>query len=114
MTPTIIDRGRGPEISGTRITVYDVWEYSKAGWHQTAIAALFRLSSAQTIAALDYIEAHKSEVLAEYQRIMDRIGQGNPPELQAQFAASHARLQVFREQLHQPPANETSDAVAAG
>ena len=25
--PTIRDRGRGPEIEGTRITVYDVMDY---------------------------------------------------------------------------------------
>lgn len=27
----IIDRGRGPEVAGTRITVYDVLDYHKAG-----------------------------------------------------------------------------------
>jgi hypothetical protein len=27
MTARIIDRGRGPEIEGTRITVYDVMDY---------------------------------------------------------------------------------------
>ena len=31
MTATIIDRGRGPEIAGTRITVYDIWEYARLG-----------------------------------------------------------------------------------
>ena len=31
---TIIDRGRGPEIAGTRITVYDVMDYLKHGWHR--------------------------------------------------------------------------------
>ncbi len=27
--PSIIDRGRGPEIEGTRITVYDIMDYYK-------------------------------------------------------------------------------------
>ena len=27
----IIDRGRGPELEGTRITVYDVLDYHKTG-----------------------------------------------------------------------------------
>ena len=35
----IINRGRGPEISGTRITVYDVLDYRKLGWHRDRIAA---------------------------------------------------------------------------
>ena len=114
MTPIIIDRGRGPEIAGTRITVYDVWEYAKVGWHHTAIAALFRVSSAQIVAAISYIETHKPEVLAEYQSIMDRVSRGNPPELQARFAASHARLQSFRENLHPVPGREACDALPAG
>ena len=41
----IIDRGRGPEIAGTRITVYDIVDYLEEGWHPTAIAAFFRISS---------------------------------------------------------------------
>jgi uncharacterized protein (DUF433 family) len=41
----IHDRGRGPEIIGTRITVYDIMDYLEMGWHQTEIALWFRLSS---------------------------------------------------------------------
>ncbi len=29
MHAAIIDRGRGPEIAGTPITVYDIWDYRK-------------------------------------------------------------------------------------
>jgi Protein of unknown function (DUF433) len=38
-----IDRGRGPEIEGTRITVYDVMDYLQEGWRYDQIAGLFRL-----------------------------------------------------------------------
>ncbi len=68
----IIDRGRGPEIAGTRITVYDVMDYYKHGWHRDQIAVLFRLSSRDIQAAIDYIETHKEEVLIDYQKILDR------------------------------------------
>ena len=43
MGAKIIDRGRGPEIAGTRITVYDVLDYLQAGWRCEHIAGLFRL-----------------------------------------------------------------------
>src|SRR6188768_4265619 len=76
----IINRGRGPEIAGTRITVYDVMDYRKHGWHRDRIAAQFSLSSEQIQAALDYIEAHEQEVLEKYQQILNRK---NPPEVQA-------------------------------
>jgi uncharacterized protein (DUF433 family) len=89
----IIDRGRGPEIAGTRITVYDIMDYYKKGWHHTTIAATLRLSSAQVRAAIAYIEAHKEEVLADYQKILERNARGNPPEIQAKLDAIHEECQ---------------------
>ena len=47
-------------------------DYLKHGWHRDRIAMLFRLSSRDVQAAIDYIEAHREEVDAEYQRILDR------------------------------------------
>jgi uncharacterized protein (DUF433 family) len=98
MGARIIDRGRGPEIEGTRITVYDIWDYAREDWHRDMIASTLRLSSAQVEAALKYIEAHKEEVLAEYDRIVERERRGNPPELQAKLDAIHEECQaVFAE-----------------
>jgi uncharacterized protein (DUF433 family) len=85
MVAQIINRGRGPEIAGTRITVFDVLDYRKHGWHRDRIATFFRLSSAQIQAAFDYIDAHTDEVLADYQRILDR--QKNSPDVQAKLDA---------------------------
>src|SRR5581483_8301414 len=81
MSQVIINRGRGPEIAGTRITVYDVLDYSTKGYHPAFIASLFRVSSEQVVAALEYIEAHKDEVMAEYQQMRARDAEGNPPEV---------------------------------
>lgn len=91
----IIDRGRGPEIAGTRITVYDIMDYYKQDWHHTAIAAWLRISSYQVLAAIKYIEEHKEEVLAEYQKMLERDARGNPPELQAKLDAIHAKYQAL-------------------
>jgi uncharacterized protein (DUF433 family) len=84
--PAIVDRGRGPQIAGTRITVFDVMDYSKHDWHRDRIATLFRLSSRDVQAAIDYIEAHRAEVEAEYQHILDRHHNYRyPPEVQAKI-----------------------------
>ncbi|MCI0741838.1 MAG: DUF433 domain-containing protein [Gemmataceae bacterium] len=91
----IINRGRGPEIAGTRITVYDILDYHDAGWHHTLIAATLLISSDQVLAALDYIEQHKDEVRANYQKILDRIARGNPPEIQAKLDAIDAKYRVL-------------------
>jgi uncharacterized protein (DUF433 family) len=91
----IIDRGRGPEIAGTRITVYDIMDYYTQNWHHTAIAGWLRLSSAQVLAAIQYIEEHKEEVTANYQKILERCARGNPPEIQAKLDAIHAKYRVL-------------------
>ncbi|MGC8643360.1 MAG: DUF433 domain-containing protein [Isosphaeraceae bacterium] len=77
----IIDRGRGPEIAGSRITVYDVRDHHKHGWPARDIAWLFHLSTAQVEAAIRYIEEHKDEVMADYAEMLARDARGNPPEL---------------------------------
>ena len=48
----LVKTGRGPEIAGTRITVYDVIEYFKTGWHRDMIAAILSLNSHQIETAI--------------------------------------------------------------
>ena len=92
MSTAIVDRGRGPEIAGTRITVYDILDYLQAGWHHTRIAATLRLSSDEVLTAMRYIERHTDAVMARYRRILDRDAAGNPPERWAKLEATHARV----------------------
>ncbi len=91
----IHDRGRGPEIKGTRITVYAVLDYLIAGWHHTHIAAFFRISSKEVLAAAAYIDEHRAEVMANYAKILECAERGNPPELQAKLEAGHQRFQAL-------------------
>ena len=94
MSAKIIDRGRGPEIEGTRITVYDVMDYLQEGWRYDQIAGLFRLLPDDIQAAIQYIEDHYAEVMADYQQILARHSQFQySPEVQAKLAESRARHQ---------------------
>ena len=68
----IIDRGRGPEIEGTRITVYDIVDYWKKGWRHDQIAGLFRLPPDDVQDAIQYIEQHQDEVMRDYRAIVER------------------------------------------
>lgn len=95
MNVEIIDRGRGPEIKGTRITVYTIWDYAKDGDHHSSIALTLGLSSAQVLAALEYIKQHKEEVMADYQEILDRAAKPYPPEVQAKVDAINAKYDVL-------------------
>jgi uncharacterized protein (DUF433 family) len=106
----IIDRGRGPEVEGTRITVYDVLDYHKTGWHRDMIADTLSLSSQQVEVAIRYIEEHRDEVMEVYERILARDARGNPPELQAKLdtfrGTARARLEEIRRSKSSGAADE--------
>lgn len=116
MAAKIVNRGRGPEIAGSRITVYDVLYYAREGWHPSSIALEFNLSSEEIQAALTYIEKHQDEVESAYKKIIERERRGNSPEIRAKLKGSRSRLLKLKKDLRRKPiARGVSDArVATG
>jgi uncharacterized protein (DUF433 family) len=110
----IIDRGRGPEIAGTRITVYDVLDYHLDGWHRDMIADNFDVSSAQVEIAIRYIDEHRDEVMAVYQKMLERDALGNPPELQAKLDALRGSAHARARELRAAKEREAQDAGHSG
>ncbi len=51
-------------IAGTRITVYDVLIYSGEGWHPSAVAGVWGVTTAQVQSALEYVPQHEEEIRA--------------------------------------------------
>ncbi len=94
VTTRIINRGRGPEIEGTRITVYRIMDFVRDQCSPDDIAQELELSEAEVQAALDYIVANHSEVEAEYERILQRVQQANPPHIQAGRAKTPEALKA--------------------
>jgi uncharacterized protein (DUF433 family) len=92
--PRVVDRGDGPKIEGTRITVYTVLEYLRAGRTRDWIAAMLNLSSRQVQAAMDYIRDHDTQVSAEYEKILRRIKKGNPAQVEEQLRANREKVKV--------------------
>ncbi len=68
----IMQTERGLTIAGTRITLYDVMDYVTAQYPPPFIRAWFDLTEDQINAALSYIEAHRPEVEAEYQLVLQQ------------------------------------------
>jgi uncharacterized protein (DUF433 family) len=110
LEPKIIDRGRGPEIAGTRITVYDVLDYFTTGWHRDMIADTLDLSSREVEVAIRYIEEHRDEVMAEYEEMLACDARGNPPELQAKLDAGHERFLAMVRERQLAKTQENRDA----
>ena len=88
MAARIIDRGRGPEVAGTRVTVYRIMDFLREGSSAGRIATELHLTEEQVCAALDYIAAHRRTVEAEYAKILRRVQQRNPPHVEAGRATS--------------------------
>jgi uncharacterized protein (DUF433 family) len=107
----IIDRGRGPELAGTRITVFDVLYYMQAGRDADYIALVLGLFPDEVHALIRYIEEHKDEVMAMHRQIEERIARGNPPEVEAMREQSHAKLMALREELRRKKMQEGSNGA---
>jgi uncharacterized protein (DUF433 family) len=108
MEIAIIDRGRGPEIKGTRITVYDVLDYTRKGWHANSIALLFGLCTDQILAAMKYIEQHEKDVMKVYQKILERDARGNSPEIEAKLQESRAKIDAWLQARNNGQRQETA------
>ncbi len=68
----IVETPRGPSLAGTRITVYSVMDYIKAGRSKYYIGQIMMLTREQVDAVFAYVEAHREAVEAEYERILQR------------------------------------------
>jgi len=78
MAARIIDRGRGPELEGTRVTIYCVMDYVRAGDPPSRIAEELELTDDQVQLALGYIDTHRCEVESAYDAIVKRGNEPNP------------------------------------
>lgn len=88
MAARIIDRGRGPEVAGTRVTVYRIMDFVREGMSEGDIATALHLTEEQVRVALAYIAVYRSTVEAEYTKILQRVQQHNPPHVEAGQATS--------------------------
>jgi uncharacterized protein (DUF433 family) len=70
--PAVVRTGRGLSIAGTRITLYSIMDYVKAGWPPQLIQDVFNLTDEQITDAMDYIATHQTEVEAEYQLVLQQ------------------------------------------
>src|SRR3954451_11338583 len=99
-TDLIHDRGRGPELVGTRITVYNLLpHFLDPTATEAYLCRLYELTPEQVAAARAYVLNNPDTVLAAHLRIEARMAQGNPPEVVEQARRTHAALLNFKEWL---------------
>lgn len=94
----IHDRGRGPEIVATRITVYNLLPYFlDSAVTEHSIASLYNLTAEQVAAARAYALNNADAVLKRHAEIEARMAAGNPPEVVEKLKRSHGRFLQFKE-----------------
>jgi uncharacterized protein (DUF433 family) len=109
----IHDRGRGPEIRGTRVTVYNVMDHHLAGRPATWIADFYSITVEAARGATDYIDRHLDDLMPKYRRDLDWARRGNPPQVETELAGSHERLMRLKNELDLKKTG-AADARAAG
>jgi uncharacterized protein (DUF433 family) len=98
----IHDRGRGPELVGTRITVYNLLpDFLDPAATEDHICRMYQLTPEQVSAARAYVFSHADTVLARHLDIEARMAAGNPPEVIEQAKQTHATLLRFKQWLAQ-------------
>lgn len=81
----IVDRGRGPQLSTSRITVQDLFPYFQLGYSDEQIIrdVMPSLSAAEIGVVRRYVQEHHDEVLEEDRLIREwNATRKNPPEIQ--------------------------------
>jgi len=115
MTAELIrDRGRGPEIAGTRITVYNLLPHLLDPTATEAyVCQLYGLTSEQVAAARAYVLNNPDSVLAEHLKIEARMAAGNPPEVIGQAQATRDRFLRFKQWLKDRERSQAASPPAA-
>jgi len=94
------DRGRGPELIDTRITVYNlIGDFLNASKTEQAIADQYDLTAEQVAAARTYILINFDKVMARHREFDERDVRGNAPWINDLAAAAPDHLDLYRHWL---------------
>ena len=100
LTNLIHDRGRGPEIVGTRITIYNLLpEFLDPSVTEASLCDRYELMPQQVAAARAYVLEHADTVLARHLEIEARMAAGNPPAVVERAKETHKNFLRFKEWL---------------
>jgi uncharacterized protein (DUF433 family) len=96
----IQDRGRGPEIAGTRITVYNLLQsFLDPTMTEIEICRVYELTAHQVAAARAYVLLNPDTVLAEHLKIEEKMEAGNPPQVRERAERVKSTFKSFKEWL---------------
>ncbi len=107
----IVDRGRGPQLSTSRITVQDVVPYLQRHCTNEQIREVMPVLTAEEIQVIErYVQDNYAAVMEQDRRIRERTAaRRTSPEIEAIRQRGAAKMAVLRDQFakqpHQPGGN---------
>jgi uncharacterized protein (DUF433 family) len=110
MSVAIIDN----RIPGTRISVFDVYLYYRAGKSVSEIAEVLPLTADQIEEAIRYIDANRETVEAVHQRIEERNARGNSPEVEEKARQARQKMEAWLAERRRSRATEVNGASDPG
>jgi uncharacterized protein (DUF433 family) len=99
---TIVDEGRGPQLSTSRVTVQDLVPYLDPGYTPQHIQEVMPTLSLEEIQVVtNYIAEHRDAVADEDRLIRERnLSRGNSPKVEAILKQARVERRA-RMELHQ-------------
>jgi DNA-directed RNA polymerase sigma subunit (sigma70/sigma32) len=99
--PLIHDRGRGPELLDRRITIYNLVPFFlRAEYTEARIAESFLISVEQVAAMRAYFLDRYADVMAEHEKIEERLRKSyeaqDTPEFRAKWAKTRAAFEQYK------------------
>ena len=116
LPPMVVRTPGGLFIAGTRITLYDVMDYLASDWPPHLIRQWLNLTEQQITEVMQYIGAHRTELEAEYQQVLqqtedirqywdvrnrERLAHAATKPLTPGQEAARAKLQAWKAKLEQ-------------
>ena len=111
----IVDRGRGPQLSTSRITVQDVVPYLQRQCTHEQIREIMPVLTLEEIKVIErYVQENYAAVMEQDRRIRERAAARRPPpEVEAeQQRERRERLEQFRQVIRQQKQERNGDRTA--
>jgi uncharacterized protein (DUF433 family) len=112
----IIDRGRGPQLSTSRITVQDVVPMLKRNCPPEEIMELIPVLTREELRVIqDYVRDHYDDVMEQDRRIAEReANRVTPPEILEILERGRAKRLALMEQFAKAKSQEKNGANSPG
>jgi uncharacterized protein (DUF433 family) len=111
----IVDRGRGPQLSTSRIAVQDLLPYLQQNFTHEQILAVMPVLTVEEIQAVErYVRDHQEAVLEQDRRIRERsAARRKPPQHEAADRKEWlARLEAARQRIRQGKQERNGDPAS--